>query len=82
MPMGMMDPKRISIILASKLGDKEDKKEPKMKEEDNMPQPDIAAAKALVAAINDRDFEQVVKAFKNMMECCDMMDSEDDEDME
>ena len=86
MPMNMMDNKRIAVILAGKLGKKEEaSKEPEMKKEssDDMPQPDIAAAKALVSAIESRDWEKIVASFKNMMECCDMMDtSEDDEDME
>lgn len=84
--MGMMDNKRIAVILAGKLGNKESSKEEssssKKESSDDMPQPDIAAAKALVSAIESRDWEKIVASFKNMMECCDLMDTEDDEDME
>lgn len=75
----LMDSKRISVILAGKLGDKKPTDKPA---EDKSLQPDVAAAKALVAAIEKKDFEKIVSSFKNLMECCDLMDSSEDDESE
>lgn len=78
----MLDSKRISVILAGKMGKKEDAPEVKVEEDVS---PELAAAKALLKALDSKNPKRIVDAFKNMIECCDMMDStmeDDSEDME